>query len=66
MLGEASWEELTALNTSARRWCEVPHDAGELTVRLALGLTTAEGEQIDLGTEDVPVTLTAIARPATD
>ncbi len=66
VLGEASWEELTAPNTSARLWCEVPHDAGELTVRLALGLTTAEGEQIDLGTEDVPVTLTAIARPATD
>lgn len=66
VLGEASWEELIAAKAGARLWCEVPHDAGGASVRIALAVTTAEGEEIDLGTEDVAVTLTAVERPATD
>ena len=63
VLAEASWEELTAPKTDSRLWCEVPHDAGEVSVRIALALTTAEGEEIDLGQEEIPVVLQEIGRP---
>lgn len=63
VLGEASWEELIAAKAGARLWCEVPHDAGGASVRIALAVTTAEGEEIDLGEEEIPVVLQAIGRP---
>lgn len=62
--GEASWAELTASRTDARLWCEVPHDAEAVSVRIELAVTTAEGEEVDLGPEDVAAALTAVERPA--
>lgn len=61
--GEASWKDLTAPTTGARLWCEVPHDAEAVSVRIDFAVTTAEGEEIDLGEEEIPVVLQAIERP---
>jgi hypothetical protein len=61
--GEASWKDFTAPTTGARLWCEVPHDAEAVSVRIDFAVTTSEGEEIDLGEEEIPVVLQAIERP---
>ena len=43
-------------------WFEVPADLESAVARLSLGLRTADGEELDLGAEEIPVVIAAVER----
>lgn len=55
--GATAAEALEEPEHPLRIWFEVPHEVEEATLRLALGVRDADGQETPLGTEEVPVTI---------